>query len=221
LFKEIEKDVKDMLMEGEEILFVARQARIKPGGSLFTPNAVYATNRRVIFRNPKLLGLKKNYVDVDYRDISNIRMKKGLFSTEIYLKSRFLSDEIKLPAIDKKDANQLMQIIRKGIEGLLPGQIISEIKTAPAIQRVVYPPPPPTKPTINCPTCGNPVTFIPQYQRYYCYNCKQYVEVPPPPPPPPPSQEETVEVSTTQCPKCGKPIQLNAKFCPYCGAKLQ
>jgi sporulation protein YlmC with PRC-barrel domain len=26
-----------------------------------------------------------------------------------------------------------------------------------------------------CPTCNQPLTFIPQYQRWYCYNEKKYV----------------------------------------------
>jgi len=35
---------------------------------------------------------------------------------------------------------------------------------------------PPTAPApMNCPKCGKPATFIPQYQRYYCYSCKKYV----------------------------------------------
>ncbi len=27
----------------------------------------------------------------------------------------------------------------------------------------------------TCPTCGRPLTWIPQYQRWYCYNDKKYV----------------------------------------------
>ncbi len=29
--------------------------------------------------------------------------------------------------------------------------------------------------TPTCPTCGRPLTWIPQYQRWYCYNDKKYV----------------------------------------------
>lgn len=25
-----------------------------------------------------------------------------------------------------------------------------------------------------CPTCKGPLTFVPQYQRWYCYKCKKY-----------------------------------------------
>ncbi|MEM2961114.1 MAG: PRC-barrel domain-containing protein [Candidatus Bathyarchaeia archaeon] len=27
----------------------------------------------------------------------------------------------------------------------------------------------------NCPTCGGPLTFIQQYQRWYCAKCQKYV----------------------------------------------
>jgi len=27
----------------------------------------------------------------------------------------------------------------------------------------------------SCPTCGKPLTFIDQYQRWYCYSCEKYV----------------------------------------------
>jgi sporulation protein YlmC with PRC-barrel domain len=26
----------------------------------------------------------------------------------------------------------------------------------------------------TCPTCKGPLTYIPQYQRWYCYTCKKY-----------------------------------------------
>jgi hypothetical protein len=34
----------------------------------------------------------------------------------------------------------------------------------------VTPPPSPT-----CPTCGQPLTYVQQYQRWYCQNCQKYV----------------------------------------------
>jgi len=36
------------------------------------------------------------------------------------------------------------------------------------------PPPPPPQAAQTCPTCGKPLTFIQQYNRWYCYNCKKY-----------------------------------------------
>jgi len=28
---------------------------------------------------------------------------------------------------------------------------------------------------VNCPICGKQASYISQYNRYYCYNCKQYL----------------------------------------------
>jgi len=36
------------------------------------------------------------------------------------------------------------------------------------------PPPPPTAAVQMCPTCGQPLAFIQQYNRWYCANCKKY-----------------------------------------------
>jgi len=36
------------------------------------------------------------------------------------------------------------------------------------------PPPPPVAAAQMCPTCGQPLTFIQQYSRWYCSNCRKY-----------------------------------------------
>lgn len=130
---DLNKDIQSMLLRGEQVLFKAKQSRLKPGGSKLTPNTIYVTNQRIMFRNPKFLGLKKDYIDVFYRDINQIRLKKGVFSTEIQVSSRFQDSPITLPAVDKKDAEQIGGYIRKGIEKQLPGQNISDISSSPKI----------------------------------------------------------------------------------------
>lgn len=46
------------------------------------------------------------------------------------------------------------------------------VQTAPS---QVAPPPPPSSATMPlCQTCGQPLTFIQQYGRWYCYNCNKY-----------------------------------------------
>lgn len=119
---EVDKEVKELLMEGEEILLTAKQAKGVPGGSISTPNSIYVTNIRVIFKNPKLFGLKADIVDANYRDISNVRLKRGMFSTEIYLKTRNRADEISLPAVDRQIAQNVINLIQKGMLGELPHQ---------------------------------------------------------------------------------------------------
>lgn len=49
---------------------------------------------------------------------------------------------------------------------------------APAPMAAPAAPPPPAaggQAAPFCGTCGKPTTYIPQYGRYYCYDCKQYV----------------------------------------------
>jgi hypothetical protein len=114
---EIDEEMKSMLAEGEKILIIAEQSRTLPGGSLFTPNTILVTNRRVLFKDPELLGLKANIIDMNYRDISNVRLKRGIFSTEIYLTSRFEGREIVLQAVDKDVAQRVISTIQSGING--------------------------------------------------------------------------------------------------------
>jgi len=40
------KEIADML-NPNEVFVVARQSRLKPGGSAFTPNIVFGTDRRI------------------------------------------------------------------------------------------------------------------------------------------------------------------------------
>ena len=58
--------IRHMLNPNEEVFVVARQSRLKPGGSKLTPNVVFATDRRIIIRDPSMLGLREDIVDIPY-----------------------------------------------------------------------------------------------------------------------------------------------------------
>ena len=75
--EEISK-ITEMLNPDEKVLLVARQSRIKPGGSLHTPNVIYATDRRLIIRDPYMLGIKENVVDIPYDIVTSVKVEKGL-----------------------------------------------------------------------------------------------------------------------------------------------
>ena len=47
------KKLPNMLNPDEKVLLVATQSKILPGGSYFTPNTIYATDRRIILRDPR------------------------------------------------------------------------------------------------------------------------------------------------------------------------
>jgi hypothetical protein len=125
--------IAEMLNPDERVLLVARQSRIKPGGSHFTPNIIYATDRRIIVRDPYMLGIKENVVDIPYDIITSIKLEKGLLSSTIRFKAPGLMSSTKLgmmdsivdgeddqggviEAISKNKAEDLLEIIRSGMQ---------------------------------------------------------------------------------------------------------
>ena len=130
--EEISK-ITEILNPDEKVLLVARQSRIKPGGSLHTPNAIYATDRRIIIRDPYMLGIKENVVDIPYDIVTSVKLEKGLLSSTIRFKAPGLLSSTKLgmmdsmidgeddqsgiiEAIPKDKAQDLLEIIRSGMQ---------------------------------------------------------------------------------------------------------
>ena len=125
--------ITDMLNPNEKVLLVARQSKIKPGGSYLTPNTIYATDRRIIIRDPYMLGIKANVVDIPYDIITSLKLEKGLLSSTIRFKAVGLMSSTKLgmmdsiiegeddqtgliEAIPKDKAEDLLEIIRSGMQ---------------------------------------------------------------------------------------------------------
>ena len=131
--EEISK-ITEMLNPDEKVLLVARQSRIKPGVSHFTPNIIYATDRRIIVRDPYMLGIKENVVDIPYDIITSVKLEKGLLSSTIRFKAPGLMSSTRLGMIDsivdgeendqggiieaipKDKAEDLLEIIRSGMQ---------------------------------------------------------------------------------------------------------
>lgn len=117
--EEIER-VKAMLEAAEIIKTVARQSRIMPGGSLVTPNIIFATNRRVIIRDPTALGLRAGVDSIPYSQINKVHLKKGALTSELKLDiGQYESDDNRevIPAIPKKKATEIVAIINQHIRG--------------------------------------------------------------------------------------------------------
>jgi hypothetical protein len=125
--------IREMLNPDEKVLLVAKQSKIKPGGSYFTPNTIYATDRRIIIRDPYMLGIKANVVDIPYDIITSLKLEKGLLSSTIRFKAPGLMSSTKLgmmdsiiegeddqtgiiEAIPKDKAEDLLEIIRSGMK---------------------------------------------------------------------------------------------------------
>jgi hypothetical protein len=137
------KKIAHMLNPNEEVFVVARQSRLKPGGSKLTPNVVFATDRRIIIKDPSMLGLREDIVDIPYDMISSVRIDKGVFSSNIMFKAPGLinssrrgkldklmmvdGDEIRreqvgeeedgiITTIPKDKAEELLEVIRNGMD---------------------------------------------------------------------------------------------------------
>ena len=135
-FDEKEKDeidrVKKILEASEKIKVVARQSRIMPGGSLVTPNIIFATNKRIIKRDPSSLGLRSHVDSIPYSQINKVHLEKGIFTSELVMDvGQYESgDNMQvIQAIPKKKAEEILSTINQFIRG---SQDISELRsTAP------------------------------------------------------------------------------------------
>lgn len=109
--------IKRFLEAAEVIKAVARQSKFMPGGKLITPRTIFATNRRLIIRDPNALGLRADLDSIPYSQINNVKLEKGAFTSEIKIKSgQFENDEEGyIPAIPKKKAERILGIINEHI----------------------------------------------------------------------------------------------------------
>lgn len=132
--EEIRK-IANRLDRDEKVRFVAKQSRMKPGGSaLATPNIVFATDKRVIIRNPTMLGMRENIEDIPYDKMTSVKLEKGVFSSTILIRAPGLSEmsrvskhsgliawgrgeDGQIDALSKDKGERLFTIIREGIDG--------------------------------------------------------------------------------------------------------
>jgi Bacterial PH domain/Short C-terminal domain len=134
------KKIAEMLNPNEEVFVVARQSRLKPGGSHFTPNIVFATDRRIIIKDPSMLGLHEEVVDIPYDMITSVRLDKGVFSSNVIFRAPGLritgrlgmiekltgseygggnsgtGEDTVITAIPKDKAQELVEVIRNGVD---------------------------------------------------------------------------------------------------------
>jgi Bacterial PH domain/Short C-terminal domain len=142
---EIEK-IEKILNPDEKVLLVARQSRFMPGGSALTPNNVIATDRRVIIRDPYMLGLKSELIDIPYDVITSVKLQKGIFTATILFKAPSLVNKTKLGLIDedisgeddqegiiealsKDKAEELLEIIRRRMKSNSNGESTGSVVT--------------------------------------------------------------------------------------------
>ena len=110
---EVIKKIANRLDKDEKVILVIRQTKnpLKPGGSLFTPDTIFATTKKIIIRNPSALGLRQNVELYPYEKIIDVKLEKGMLSSAIDINVPGSIYDGYIDAIPKDDAEDLLKII--------------------------------------------------------------------------------------------------------------
>ena len=146
------ENIAERLDEGEKVLEVAKQSKLKPGGANFSPNTVFATDRRLIIRNPTMLGARQNIEDFEYDTITHVKLEKGLFSATLVFTVPGMATSAKkspwgrgedgaIDGIPKDKAEKILKIVRHGIveakkESQRPVQVVQQTSTADELAKL-------------------------------------------------------------------------------------
>jgi Bacterial PH domain/Short C-terminal domain len=103
--------IANRLVKDEKVIFVAKQSRFKPGGSKGSPATFFVTSRRLIARNPSMMGMRETFSSVNYDRISSLNVKKGFFSSTLKIMAEGFAGDIE--AIDKEKAEKIMSYIEE------------------------------------------------------------------------------------------------------------
>jgi len=78
-------NIKNILGSNEKVELYIEEKIYHPRINI---ESVIITNERIILREPHSLGLRKNYTDYSYRDITNVTLEKGIMRSTIKLRLR-------------------------------------------------------------------------------------------------------------------------------------
>jgi hypothetical protein len=103
-------DLKNILGSNEKVELYIRQKIYHPKINV---DSVVVTNERIILRHPHALGLKKDYTDFNYKDISNAVMEKGVLRSKLKLTLRLGGEPLELGDLPNSEAEKAYGIIRQ------------------------------------------------------------------------------------------------------------
>jgi hypothetical protein len=106
-------DVLKLLDEDEKLLLYMKQKKYHPAINI---ESVAVTDKRVIFRRPSMLTIKKSYTDYGYGDIANITVEKGPLRSTLNLNLRMDANDLTIEDIPNEDAQAAFRLIRQGID---------------------------------------------------------------------------------------------------------
>ena len=109
---EIPEDVKKILGPNEQSQIYIKQKFYHPKINI---DSVMLTNERIVLRHPHAAGLKKDYTDFNYKDVSNVVLEKGITRSTVKCTLRFGGDPLALNDLPNSDAEKAYGLIRENI----------------------------------------------------------------------------------------------------------
>ncbi len=105
-------DLKRVLGPGEQVQLYIRQKIYHPKINI---DSVAVTSERIILRHPHALGLKKDYTDFNYQDVSNVVLEKGIMRSTVKCTLRFGGEPLTLSGLPNSDAQRAYGLIRENL----------------------------------------------------------------------------------------------------------
>jgi hypothetical protein len=106
-------DLLKLLDQNEKLLLYMKQKKYHPAINL---DSVAVTDKRVIFRKPSMLRIKKSFTDYSYADILNVTIDKGPLRSTLNLNLKMDGSDLIVDDIPNDDAEEAFKLIRQGID---------------------------------------------------------------------------------------------------------
>jgi hypothetical protein len=106
------EDLKNILGPNEKVELYIKEKIYHPQLNI---DSVIITNGRVILRHPHALGLKKDYTDYSYQDITNVVLDKGIMRSTIKLTIKRDEKLLELDKLPNLLAEKAYGIIRENL----------------------------------------------------------------------------------------------------------
>ena len=160
MVESLPEDLKRILGPSEQVQLYISQKIYHP---TINVDSVVITNQRIILRHPHALGLKKDYTDFNYQDISNVVLDKGVLRSTVRCTLRLGGEPLAMSELPNSDAEKAYGIIRGNLVRF-QAPYAAGYAGIPAYSQAAPPVPPPSAP---CPKCGS---SVPSGQKF-CGNC--------------------------------------------------
>lgn len=106
-------DLIKLLDQDEKLLLYMKQKKYHPAINI---ESIAITNKRIIFRKPSMLTIKKSYTDYSFADILNVTIEKGPLRSTLNLNLRPDGNDLVVEDIPNDDAQEAFKLVRQGID---------------------------------------------------------------------------------------------------------